>query len=135
MLDVGRIITPRGFLRRKYITGAEETRNIHKLLFEESSFGRPPSSMRSEGGDIIKTRRSPLNLEMVRSPWKWFGGISFSAEKRNFLDRGDVPYQTVNYNKLVIITTDVNYGKILITIYIWSKVPNVLACNFSSCSL
>jgi len=54
MLDVDRIITPRGFLRRKYITGAEETRNMHKVLLEESSFGRQPGSMRSEGGDIIK---------------------------------------------------------------------------------
>jgi hypothetical protein len=67
MLDVDRIITPRGFLWRKYITGAEETRNIHKGLFEKSSFGRPPASMRSEGGDVIKTHCSALNLEMVWS--------------------------------------------------------------------
>ena len=38
--------------------------------------------MRIEGGDIIKTRRIALNLEMVRSSLKWFGGISFSAEKK-----------------------------------------------------
>lgn len=82
MLDVDGIITPRGFLRRKYITGAEETRNMHKVLFEESSFVRPLGSMRIEGGDIIKTRRIALNLEMVRSSLKWFGGISFSAEKK-----------------------------------------------------
>lgn len=79
MLDVDRVITPRGFLWRKYITGAEETRNMHKVLFEESSFGRPRDPMRSEGGDIVKTHRSALNLEMVRSSLKWFGGISFSA--------------------------------------------------------
>jgi hypothetical protein len=86
MLDVDRIITPKGFLCKKYITGAEETRNMHKVLFEESSFGRPPGSMKSEGVDIIKTHRSALNLEMFRSSLKWFGGISFSAEKRNLLD-------------------------------------------------
>jgi hypothetical protein len=86
MLDVDRIITPTGFLRSKYITGSEETKIIHKILFEESSFGRPPGSMRSEGGDIIKTHRNALNLKMLRSSLKWFGGISFSAEKRNFLD-------------------------------------------------
>jgi hypothetical protein len=86
MLDVGRFVTPRGFLWRKYITGAEGTRHMHKVLFEESSFGRSPASMRSEGGDIIKTHRSALNLEMVRSSLKVVGGISFLAEKRNFLD-------------------------------------------------
>jgi hypothetical protein len=86
MLDVDRIITPRGFLWRKYITGAEETRNMHKVLFEESSFRRPPGWMRSEGGDIIKTHRSALNLEMVRISLKWFGGVSLSVGKRNFLD-------------------------------------------------
>jgi hypothetical protein len=57
---------------------------------------------------------------MLRSSLKWFGGISFSAEKRNFLDWGDVLYQTVNYNKLVVITTDVNYGKILIAMYTYT---------------
>jgi hypothetical protein len=67
MLDVDRIITPREFLWRKYITGAEETRHVHRVLFDESSFGRPSALMRSEGGDIIKTHRSALNLEMVRS--------------------------------------------------------------------
>jgi len=135
MLNVGRIIAARGFLLRKYITGAEETRNMHKVLFEESSFGRKPDSMRSEGGDIIKTHRSALNLEMFRSSLKWFGGILFSAEKRNFLDWGDALYQTVNCNKLIIITTYVHYCKILITMYIWIKFPSVLACNFSYCSL
>jgi len=91
--------------------------------------------MRSEGGDTIKTHRSALNLEMVRSSLKVFGGISFSAEKRNFLDRRDALYQTVNYDKLVIITSDYNYGKILIIMYVWIKFPNVLACIFSYCSL
>jgi len=91
--------------------------------------------MRSEGGDTIRSHRSALNLEMVRSSLKVFGGISFSAEKGNFLDWVEALYQTVNYDKLVIITTDVNYGKILITMYVWIKFPNVLACNFSYCSL
>jgi len=86
MLDVDRIITPRGFLRRKYITGAEETRNMHKVLFAESSIGRPPGLMRIEGGDIIKIHRSAVKLEMVRNSLKWFGGIYFSAEEGNFLD-------------------------------------------------
>jgi hypothetical protein len=72
-------------VRRKYIRGAEETRNMHKVLFEESSFARPPSSIRSEGGDIVKTNRNALKLEMVLSSLKWFGGISFSAEKGTFL--------------------------------------------------
>jgi hypothetical protein len=86
MLDVDSFVTPRGVLWRKYITGAEETRNMHKVLFEKSSFGRQPALMISEGGDTIRTHRSALNLEMVRSSLKVFGGISFSAEKRNFLD-------------------------------------------------
>lgn len=57
-----------------------------QILFEKSSFGRQPALMRSEGGDTIRSHRSALNLEMVRSSLKVFGGISFSAEKGNFLD-------------------------------------------------
>jgi len=98
MLEVDGIITPRGFLRRKYITGAEETRNMHKVLFEESSFGRPPGSMRIEGGDIIKTRRSALNLEMVRSSLKWFVEFRFQPKKGTFLTEMSCTRQLIVIN-------------------------------------